>query len=67
MTGDEEEQSQGRPDSGIVPPYLQRRIEAARRYPRLNEHGPDRNLRLREAFLEGAEWEALRCQTPSTP
>jgi hypothetical protein len=53
-------------NTGIVPPYLLRRIEADRRYP--PEDGPypgeDRNAPLRAAFIAGAEWEDERPKVP---
>jgi hypothetical protein len=66
------EECQDQPDSpepGIVPPYMLRRIEANRRYP--PEDGPypgvDRNERPRQAFIDGAEWEAERGRDTGNP
>ena len=57
--------SQAIPD--IVPPYLRRRIAAAKRYPGAKHGKPDTNRPQREAFIAGAEWEAEQCRTPSRP
>lgn len=57
-TPDQHDPDQG----GIVPPYMTRRLEAMRRYPVEDEDYPgvDRNAGPRQAFIEGAEWEAER-------
>jgi hypothetical protein len=66
----EPNRSQGSPDApdqhdpdqgGIVPPYMARRIEAMRRYPLDDERpGKDPHSVTRQAFIDGAEWEAQR-------
>ena len=61
-----ENDSQGEPDTGIVPRYLLRRIEAANRFPVEDGDYPgvDRNAIPRQAFIDGADWEAEHCDDP---